>query len=156
MKTSTIRRLAFLGIFIPFLCACSDDSQSPEEEEPKPNYITVVVKTTGICHGQDDQGHIHAIPNLTVKVDIIKASGRTISFEAPTSETGQFQGPDAVFELYRQQPITCSGTVIGGLDDLPYVFSRKTLTLTWQQVSSVKDFGETYTWKPHLIIFGST
>jgi hypothetical protein len=53
-------------------------------------------------------------------------------------------------------PITSSGVVIGGHELLPYIFSGKTMTLTWDQVYSVTDFGETYTWDPHLIIFGST
>lgn len=155
MNTSAIRRLAILSTFIPLLCACGDDDNK-SSKPPEPNFITVLVQTTGVVMGQDDHGENHTIPNVTVRVDMVKAGGQTFYYELPTNEAGAFSCPEVMFKLYREQPITSTGAVVGGHEQLPYIFNQKTLTLTWEEVDAVRNMGETYSWQPHLIIFGST
>ncbi|MGB5288855.1 MAG: hypothetical protein WBQ32_08110 [Ignavibacteriaceae bacterium] len=142
MKTKLfISVISLLLIAGDFLGGC-------EEEEPKPDYITVNVSTTGsveyggVC--------LDWLEGLTIQIDIIKDGGETVTYFRVTDLNCNFETPTVSFKLYRGQPIVASAFVQGGIQG--YEFTPVVNALNWSDVYPLKDFGETYTWETFLHI----
>ena len=106
-----------------------------DEEEPKPDFITVNVTVEGSfltqAEGQDLKLCTNDEYNRTVRVDIIKAGGERFNLFVQTEVHCVFQTEFKSFKLYREQPIEIvayleqvdSGyTQIRGVDYLKKIF----------------------------------
>jgi len=151
MKTKII--ISLLSLF--FISGAFGDG-CEEEEEPKPDYINVTVKTYGnLLLKNNTTGELDCdsrINTATLRVDVTKAGGEHINFFLSISETNCFFETDvATFKLYREQPIEVmaySEQVPGGFTQI-----RGAEILTWNEVYRWKDFGETYNWEPHITAY---
>jgi len=143
MKTKIIiAALALLFIAGDFLGGCE------EEEEPKPDYITVNVSASGEVHF--DTACLDWLEGLAVKIDIVKAGGERFTFDRVTDQFCRFEVPTVSFKLYREQPITATAIVQGGIQG--YEFLPAAETLNWVDVYPFKNFGETYAWETTMFI----
>jgi hypothetical protein len=150
MKTKII--ISLLGLF--FISGAFGDGC--EEEEPKPDYINVTVKTNGNLFLKDNStGEFDCDSRINVtmlRVDVTKAGGEQINFFPSISFPNcYFETGVATFKLYREQPIEVmaySEQVPGG-----YTQIRGVEILTWDEVYPGKDFGETYNWESHVTAY---
>ncbi|NNG26465.1 MAG: hypothetical protein HKM87_03000 [Ignavibacteriaceae bacterium] len=124
-----------------------------EEEEPKPDYITVNVTAAGNMLLKDNTtGELSCdsrITSIPVRVDMIKAGGETFTFYATLGpENCYIEAGPATFKLYREQPIEViayTETVLPGFTQI-----RASEFLSWDEVYPGKDFGETFAWEAWL------
>ena len=149
MKTKII--ISLLGLF--FISGAFGDG-CEEEEEPKPDYITVNVKTEGELLTEDTNSHIRACSDhtrgKTVRVDVIKAGGEQFNFYNVTDSNCKFTSETATFKLYREQPIE----IIAYAEEVPGVFTqvRGVDYLSWDEVYPQYDFGDTYNYTSLVLI----
>lgn len=127
-----------------------------EEEEPKPDYINVTVKTNGNLLLKDnttgDLDCDNRINTDMLRVDVTKAGGEQFNFFPSLSFPNcYFETGVATFKLYREQPIE----VMAYSDQVPagYTQIKGVEILTWDEVYPEKDFGETYNWEPHVTAY---
>ena len=140
MKTKII--ISLLGLLI--IAGAFDEGC--EEEEPKPDYITVNVTADRTVLNFGDC--IDWLEGLTVRIDIVKAGGETFTFERATDQNCRFAVPSVSFKLYREQPIVATARVQGGIQGYEFIPAKE--TLSWSDVYPGKDFGETYAWETTL------
>ena len=141
MKTKII--ISLLGLLFiagDFVGGCE------EEEEPKPDYITVNVTTNGQILTEIPNNPIlfcdNLIQDIPVRVDVIKAGGERFNFYTTTDISCKFTSETATFKLYREQPIE----IIAYVEIVPggYTQVRGVDYLSWDEVYPAYDFGNTY------------
>jgi hypothetical protein len=142
--------LSLLG----FLMIAGGFNEGCEEEEPKPDYITVNVTTKGIVRSKKVGSSIlmcyQPLQSLTVRVDVIKAGGERFNLFAETGMDCDFQTESVSFKLYREQPIEIkaySEQVPGGVTQV-----EGTDYLSWDEVYPQFDFGETYNYTSDVTV----
>lgn len=148
MKTKAI--ISILGLL--FISGAFTEG-CEEEEEPKPDYITVTVKAAGNIllkdNTTDSLSCDSRITSNPIRVDIIKDQGETTTFFVTLgSENCYFETGIATFKLYREQPIEVKAYT----EIVPPGFTqiRASDYLSWDEVYPGKDFGDTYAWEPWL------
>jgi hypothetical protein len=124
-----------------------------EEEEPKPDYITVICSAEGNILAKDNTTQELSCPVIlsdnTVRVDFIKAGGERFNLFVPLGAGNcWFETGSVEFKLYREQPIEVSAYI----EQVPggYTQIRAQAVLTWDEVYPSKNFGDSYTWKPWI------
>ena len=149
MKTKII--ISLLGLLFiagDFIGGCE------EEEEPKPDYITVNVTTNGSLLRRLTGSPVTSCDvftrGVTVRVDVIKDGGERFNLFTQTDSHCDFTAETVTFNLYREQPIeviayaeqvTAGHTQIQGVD-----------YLSWDEVYPQKDFGDTYAYSSEVTI----
>ena len=157
-KIVIIQLLILIPIIFSFFSGCEELDQMIESST-KPNYINVVVTADAtvlykfIFYAKDGSTASTQmnVTDTNVRFDMIKAGGETHTLYRVTDASGKTQTATASFKLYNEQPIECIATAEGVDKEL---YSSSTKTLSWNQVNSSKDFGETYTWVVHHDIIG--
>lgn len=140
MKTKII--ISFLSL----LLIAGAFGDGCEEEEPKPDYITVNVTTEGKFRlqlvGQTATFCYHEMYGKTIRVDVIKDGGERFNLFTQTDNSCNFSTSAVSFKLYREQPIE----IITYLEqvDSGYTQVRGVDYLSWDAVFPQHDFGETY------------
>lgn len=151
--------LIIIPIIFTFFSGCEELDQMIESST-KPNYVNVIITADATVlykftfyakDGSTASTQIN-VNDTTVRFDMIKAGGETYTLYRVTDSAGKTQTASATFKLYKEQPIECIATAEGVDNEL---YSSSVKTLTWDQVSSAKDFGETYTWIVHHDIVGN-
>ena len=151
MKTKII--ISLLGLF--FISGAFGDG-CEEEEEPKPDYITVNVSTIGYLYTKqvgfaELTCDLSLVPSKTIKIEIIKAGGERFDFYSQVGDLLCQFGTNAVsFKLYREQPIEITAyaeQVPGG-----YTQVRGVDYLSWDEVYPQNDFGDTYDYTSEVTI----
>jgi len=150
MKTKII--ISFLGL----LFISGAFTEGCDEEEPKPDFITVVVKVSGLLNyrnlntstiGCDSLGI-----NVPMKVVITKDGGDHFVLFLTTGPGSCYYNSEQVsFKLYKEQPIEVDVST----EYVPagYTQSEGYSLLEWEDVYPGKDFGETYSWQPTVDVF---
>ena len=143
-----ISLLALLFISGDFVGSCD------EEIEPKPDYFFVNVKTKGFLLYENTAGIVGDCIEMTkdvpIRVDIIEASGKQSSFLIQTGDHCDFTTEAVTIKLYRDQQIQITAYaehVPGG-----YAQVRGIDYLSWIEVDSVIDFGDTYDYISNITI----
>ena len=159
MKKILIIMLLFITTFIfTFFSGC-EELDEMIDDSTKPNYINVIVNTdasvlykyTYYANDGTTASTDMWKNSTTVRFDMIKSQGETHTFYRTTDSAGKTEIATASFQLYKEQPIECIAYVEGVEKD---IYPPSTKTLTWKQVKSVKDFGETYVWNVNHDIVG--
>ena len=148
MKSKII--ISLLGLF---MIAGAFGEGCEEEEEPKPDYIYVTVKTNGQLLLKNNTTGKYECDNrinvTTLRVDVTKAGGeQAIFFPSISFPNCNFETGVTTFKLYREQPIE----VMAYSEQVPagYTQIRGVEILTWDEVYPRNDFGETYNWEPRV------
>ena len=149
MKTKII--ISLLGLLFiagDFVGGCE------EEEEPKPDYITVNVTTNGSLLKRLTGSTVTSCEQITigvtVRVDVIKAGGERFNLFTQTDSNCNFTAEAVSFNLYREQPIE----VIAYAEQVPagYTQVQGVDYLSWDEVYPQKDFGDTYAYSSEVSI----
>ena len=148
MKTKLF--ISLLGIL---MIAGGLEEGCEEEEEPKPDFITVICSAERNILAKDNTTDSLSCPSLlsenTVRVDFIKSQGEQFNLFVPLGEDNcWFETGSVEFKLYRDQPIEVSAYI----EQVPggYTQIRAQAVLTWDEVYPSKNFGDSYTWKPWI------
>ena len=150
MKTKII--LSLLGA----LFISGAFTEGCEEEEPKPDYIKVVVKVSSTLNTRNLNINLTSCDsinlNVPMKVVITKAGGENfVLFPSTGSEFCYFDTEPVSFNLYREQPIEVE--ISSEYVPAGYTQSEGYSLLEWEDVYPAKDFGETYTWNASAIVY---
>ena len=150
MKTKIIISLiALLFIAGDFLGGC-------EEEEPKPDYITVNVSASGYVAVQYEFGGQHySVPGLTsgvnVKIEVEKADALKCDNMVTSDINSRFEWGTCTVKLYREQHVDVlfigQGDIVDGQGNT-YTGGFNSARLWWDDVYPITDFGETYNYAP--------
>ena len=125
-----------------------------DEEEPKPDFVTVNVKAEGRfllrLEGQEPTLCSNDMYGKTIRVDMIKAGGERFNLFVQTEVHCYFQTEFKSFKLYREQPIE----IVAYLEqvDSGYTQIRGVDYLSWDEVYPKHDFGETYDYTSYVEI----
>jgi hypothetical protein len=119
-----------------------------DEEEPKPDYITVNITIQGWLNQADSLNApsvtwecSEVCKNHQVKIKMQKDQGETFEEIKVTNAQCSFSST-ASFKLYRQQPIEMWAS---SKNDIPgYSEYGAYKRITWDEVYPVYDFGDTY------------
>lgn len=124
-----------------------------EEEEPKPDYITVNVTIKGGVYVKHTGNEILVCTALhqgiTIRVDVIKAGGERFNYFPITNAMScKFETGTATFKLYREQPIE----IIAYVEEVEsgYTQVRGVDFLSWDEVYPSHDFGDTYNYTSNV------
>jgi hypothetical protein len=138
---------------IGFLMIAGGFDEGCEEEEPKSDYITVIVAVQGALYKKNLNTGERICDFLTwtvpMKVVITKAQGENFTLFPQTDECN-YDSESVSFKLYREQPIEVDVStqyVPGG-----YTLSEGYAKLEWEDVYPSNDFGETTSWVPTVIV----
>lgn len=149
------KKLIAIGIILGFLVVGLSGCEELEELLDKPDYITVTVN----CLVEVYLDYNIIGKDILVRVEIIKAGGERVSEIIKTDAYGK--SPKEVtgtFKLYREQSITCIANVILSSVEQNYsnhlVFNGASRTITWDEIYSASDFGESTEREIVLAIFG--
>ena len=124
--------------------------------EPKPDYIIVVVKVSGLINyrnlntsriGCDSLGI-----DVPMRIVITKDGGDHFIFFLTTGPGSCYYNSEQVsFKLYKEQPIEVDVST----EYVPagYTQSEGYSILEWEDVFPGKYFGETYSWQPSVDVF---
>jgi len=151
MKTKII--ISLLGLLFiagDFVGGCE------EEEKPKPDYIKVLVKVSGLLNNNNLNTNTISCDsinlNVPMRVVITKAGGENFVL-FPTTGAGScaYNSEQVSFNLYREQPIEVDVST----EYVPagYTQSEGYSLLEWENVYPGKDFGETYSWQPSVNVY---
>ena len=148
MKTKIL--ISFLGL----LLIAGAFGDGCEEEEPKPDYITVIVTTKGRVMSKEVGNPVllcyQPLQGLTVRVDVIKDGGERFNLFAETDMSCRFESKSVSFKLYREQPIEIiayAEQVPGGVTQVEGIDY-----LSWDEVYPQYDFGETYSYTSNVTV----
>ena len=126
-----------------------------EEIEPKPDYIIVNVTAEGFLlfknTGSIEGSCIDTTKDVPIRVDVTEGGGEQSNFFLQTSEQCEFTTETVTIKLYREQQIEIKAyaeQVPGG-----YTQVRGRDNLSWEEVYSIKDFGETYYYTSNVTIY---
>lgn len=141
VKKIIISLMGILFISGVFLGSC-------EEEEPKPDYITVNITIQGWINELDS---LNAPPETwvcsavckshQVKIKMQKAGGQTFEEIKVTNDQCSFSST-ASFQLYREQPIEMWAS--SNNDVTGYAEYGAYRIITWDEIYPAHDFGDTY------------
>ncbi len=151
MKTKIIIcLLALLLIAGDFIGGC-------EEEEPKPDYITVYVSVKGYYESKDVTNNVTYCDTVTqnkqVRIDFYKDSSQKYSL-VRNSDSGCWIPPTEYksFKLYREQRIEVkvySDIVLAGYTEI-----RGYILIDWDDIYPATDFGgEVYRTESFLLLW---
>jgi len=151
MKTKII--ISFLGL----LLIAGAFTEGCEEEEPKPDFIKVLVSVDGTLWrkqvGTGDRYCDSLCYNVPIKVVITKDGGENFILYPTTPATDCYYQTDRFvsFNLYRDQPIEVEVST-------QFVHEGHTLSegyklLEWSDVYPANDFGEEYSWNPYVEVY---
>ena len=150
MKTKII--ISFIGLLM-FAGAFGEGCEE-EEQEPKPDYITVNVTTKGKVLSKKVGNPVllcyQLLQDLTVRVDVIKAGGERFNLFTQTGTDCRFQTELVSFKLYREQPIE----IIAYAEQVPGGVTQVEGTdyLSWDEVYPMYDFGSTYNYTSDVTV----
>ena len=151
MKTKLI--ISLLGLL--FISGAFTEG-CDEEEEPKPDYITVVVKVSGLLNYRNLNTNTTGCDSLEINVPmrvVITKDGGENFILFPTTGPGScyYTSEQVSFKLYREQPIEVDAST----EYVPagYTQSEGYSLLGWEDVYPGKDFGETYSWQPSVMVY---
>lgn len=143
-----------LIMLIAFFTISSSECYRDYEEED--NTITVYVTVSGTIRSKDSKtGEETNCPeilhNKTIRVDIGKAGAMGYDFDLKIDNNGNFtsNGQSLVYQpIFKEQPTEASAY----LESVPdgYTQYRAFDILTWDELSSYVNFGESYTWHAFL------
>jgi len=150
MKTKIIISLmGLLFISGDFVGSCD------EEIEPKPDFIIVNVITEGFLlfnNTSSIEGTcIDTTKDVPIRVDVTEDGGEQSNFFLQTSDQCEFTTETVTIKLYREQQIEIKAyaeQVPGGCIQV-----RGMDNLSWDEVYSIKDFGETYNYTSNVTIY---
>lgn len=114
------------------------------DELSKPDYITVTVQCNADLRLADSPETY--INNALIRIEIIKSGGEKVS-DLVTTSLSLTRSVVGTFQLYREQSITCIGTVImESVEEYSnYTFDSDTETILWSDVYPTWDFGDSTT-----------
>lgn len=146
-KITLLILILFIG---SFFYGCEDWFKEDEKE----NYIIVSIGAKGWLRLKNSNNEEFACPeilhNTLIRVDAIKAQGLRHNLTLEIEEDCGFDsyGTLVTFNLYKEQDIFIYAHVESVPDE--YMQITDSDHLSWAEVYSKKDFGETYTWYPTL------
>jgi hypothetical protein len=160
MKKLTAMIVIIILLFTTVLLSGCEEQIFSEIDELKssiPNYINVTI-TTKAClfkwNGSGSNDYFEILPGAEIKIKMDKASGEGRIFYATTGEDGWTPEFTHSFNVYREQPVNLYASlypsVPRGLSN--YSISSYYQQLTWNDIHSQADFGESYHWKPNCEI----
>ena len=137
------KQIVILGIALLFVCV---GLSGCEILEPKPDYITVTMDVAaGVSLRDKNNNPVSGIPisGITVRIDLIKDGGETLTFYRTTDDYGVCPPAMGSFKLYKEQPIVCIVIAEGVFQDFSPI-GADSETLTWAQVSASTDIGGSF------------
>ena len=139
-KIQIIILISFIGCFF---YGCEDWFKDEEVEE----YITVIVRVKGKLTLKNSDGDVINLPESfdygTIQIEIGKAGNLGNRFMEYIDETGSFHTEQVILKVYKEQPVEAIAYAIEVPDT--YTQIRGVGKLTWAELSSKVDFGESYT-----------
>jgi hypothetical protein len=117
----------------------------------KPNHVTVNVMVAVYVTMLDEHNNIVNISTNGIPVTIImtKNGGDQLVFQRIVQ--GGLCQATGVIDLSKGQYIECNATVQGGYDNY-YPVAPGYAKLTWDTVNASTNYGDMYSWYPHLTI----
>jgi len=150
MKTKIL--ISLLGI----LLIAGAFGEGCEDDEPKPDYITVVVTAGGFVFEMESttsQNYMcsELCKNFQVKILVYKDGALKLEDYQVTSDICSFNSNSVTIKLYNQQPIDIK---VMSKNDIPgYTENIVTYRLSWDAVYPQYDFGDTYYFDLDVRIF---
>lgn len=138
-KIQIIILISFIGCFF---YGCEDWFKAAEGEE----YINVSVSVYGTLILKNSDGDVINFPESfeygAIQIEIGKAGNLGNRFIKYINETGSFQTEQVFLKVYKEQPVEAIAYAIEVPDT--YTQIRGVGKLTWAELSSKVDFGESW------------
>ena len=135
------------------LCGCTQSPTIPQED-----YITVHIDLSCTVGAflDENKSLFQTLPYMDIKIDMAADGHETITMNKTTNGLGWIGGISGVFQLYENQSINCTATLLSEppLEYANHTFLIASVTTSWETINESADFGEETTIHPKLHLSG--